>query len=570
MYIDDFLIRVEEKAGKSPKRMGSGYSCCCPAHEDKNPSLSVSEASDGRILLKCHAGCSADEICAALDVRVSDLFPEPKEEYQRERQEEYIYTDEDGTPLYKKVRAYPKKFFVQSFEKPGQWVKGLKSERRVLYRLPELIAAREEGESIFVVEGEKDAERLRACKLVATTPIEGAGSGLRAEYGKQLKGADVVLLFDEDKAGHQRRDQWLKLLNGVAARVRVVKLPGIEYQEKSGEDVSDWLRKGHSVDELLKLVEKTAPYSGEPKKGLVVLNLQEFLSQEIPEREMILAPIIPEQGLAMLYSKRGVGKTFLSLAIGYAVASGTQLMRWKCMRSVPVLYVDGEMPASMMQERLTNLVVGAQLEMPDPSYFRIITPDLQEGGIPDISTLEGQQLIESVIGEAKLVILDNLSTLAPSYQENESDAWAPIQGWGLQLRRRGISLLLVHHAGKSGSQRGTSRREDVLDTVIKLKHAEGYSASEGAAFEVHIEKARGFFGDDAEPFVATLITNQIGALEWSETDFKDDDYDEVVEEIRAGASFRNVAKKLEITKSRVEGIVKKARSRGDLAEASNA
>ena len=566
MYIDDFLRRVEEKAGKSPKRMGSSYSCCCPAHEDRNPSLSVSEASDGRILLKCHAGCSADEICAALDVSVSDLFSESREEYQRERQEEYIYADKNGTPLYKKVRVYPKKFFIQSFEGPGKWVKGLKSDKRVLYRLSELTDARDKGETIFVVEGEKDAERLRADKFVATTPIEGAGSGLRTEYGEQLKGADVVLLFDEDKAGHQRRDQWLKLLNGVAARVRVVKLPGLEYQEKGGEDVSDWLRKGHTIDELLKLVEKTAPYSGELKKGLIALNLQEFLSKEIPEREMILAPIIPEQGLAMLYSKRGVGKTFLSLAIGYAIAAGIPLMRWKCMKSVPVLYVDGEMPASLMQERITKLVGGTGVKLPDPSYFRLVTPDIQEEGIPDISTAEGQQLIESVIGDAKVVILDNLSTLAPSVQENESDAWAPVQCWVLQLRKRGIGVLLVHHAGKSGKQRGTSRREDILDTVILLKHAEGYSASEGAAFEVHIEKARGFFGKEAKAFLVTLDTLCDGNLSWSEAELKEEYYNEVVEGTQAGKTISSLANDLQITRYRVDKTIKEARERGDLPE----
>ncbi|MCB1119420.1 MAG: AAA family ATPase [Chlamydiia bacterium] len=420
------------------------------------------------------------------------------------------------------------------------------------------------------MEGEKDVERLRERGLVATTPIEGAGSGLRSEYCEQLQGADIVLLYDEDKAGHQRRDQWLKLLNGIVNRIRVVKLPGLEYQEKGGEDVSDWLRKGHTVDELLKLVEETDPHFGELEKGLVALNLQEFLSKKIPEREMILAPIIPKQGLAMLYSKRGVGKTFLSLAIGYAVATGISLLRWECMKSVPVLYVDGEMPASMMQERLKGLVDGKWVEMQEPSNFRIVTPDLQEGGIPDISTIEGQQLIESVIGDAKLVILDNLSTLAPRLQENESDAWAPIQGWSLQLRRRGISLLMVHHAGKSGNQRGTSRREDILDTVINLKHAVGYSASEGATFEIHIEKARGFFGDDADPFVAKLVSSQSGALEWSESDYKEDDYDEIVEEIRAGNSYRRIAEKLNITRSKVEATVRKARIRGDLTEDNNA
>lgn len=570
MYIEDFLRKIQEKTGKSSKWMGDGFSCCCPAHNDSRPSLSVSNASDGKILLKCYAGCGVEEICAALDLGVADLFPGPKEAPQRVWQDEYIFTNEDGVPLYKKVRVCPKKFFILSCDGKGHWERGFKSGKRVLYRLPEVIATREKGHLIFLVEGEKDADRLCAEGMTATTPIEGAGSNLRAEYAEQLKGADVVLLFDEDKAGYQRRDQWLKLLYGIALKVRVVKLPGIEYQEKGGDDVSDWLRKGHAVDELLKLVEKTAAFSfpESKKERLVALDLQEFLNKEIPERKMILSPIIPEQGLVMLYSKRGVGKTFLSLAIGYAVAAGIPLLRWQSMKSVPVLYVDGEMPASLMQERIAKLIEGAEVKLSDPSYFRLVTPDMQEEGIPDISTPEGQQLIESVIGDAKLVIFDNLSTLAPSVQENESDAWAPIQCWGLQLRKRGISVLFVHHAGKSGKQRGTSRREDILDTVVLLRYAEGYSPAEGAAFEVHIEKARGFFGDDAEPFLARLEVNDNGVLSWSETTFQEDFYDEVVKGTRSGKSLRILAKELEITKSKVEKIVKTAREHGDLPEVS--
>src|SRR5690606_30985474 len=116
--------------------------------------------------------------------------------------------------------------------------------------------------------------------------------------------------------------------------------------------------------------------------------------------QMILDPIIPSQGLVLLYSKRGVGKTFLSLAIGYAVAAGATILRWKCKKPVKVLYVDGEMPASLMQERISKLIAGAGIQLQDPSYFRLITPDLQKEGIPDISTSHGQSFIEEALGGA--------------------------------------------------------------------------------------------------------------------------------------------------------------------------
>jgi putative DNA primase/helicase len=76
-----------------------------------------------------------------------------------------------------------------------------------------------------------------------------------------------------------------------------------------------------------------------------------------------------------------------------------------------------------------------------------------------------------------------------------SDSWLPMQNWLLRLRRKGIAVLLIHHAGVNGRQRGTSRREDALDAVIGLRRPEDYSAEQGARFEVQIEKARTLVGD---------------------------------------------------------------------------
>jgi len=566
MYIDEFLQHVEAKVGSRAKRVGQGYRVCCPAHDDKNPSLSINRATDGKILLKCFAGCNPEAICGALGLEMTSLFPE----HQKSEDTEYVYHSKDGKPLYKKVRTQDKQFYIFSYSSSGEWVKGLKSKSRVMYNLPQVLEAKASGAWVFLVEGEKDADRLSTQGLVATTPIEGAGSRLHQEYVGQLEGCNVVLLYDEDTAGYKRRDQWKDLLQDKVAAIKVVKLPGLEYRESSGADISDWLRDGHTTDELLELVQQTADFDfthPDSSKGLKALNIQEFLSVAIPERKMILDPIIPSQGLSLLYSKRGVGKTFLSLAIGYAVASGVSFLRWKSVAPVKVLYVDGEMPANLMQERIDKLVKGFGVDLHDPSYFRLITPDLQEEGIADISTEYGQMLLEKAIGQdTGLLILDNLSTLAPSMQENEADAWAPIQTWILKLRKMGLSVLLVHHAGKSGRQRGTSRREDALDSVIMLKHSDSYGLSEGASFEVHIEKARGFFGEDAEPFIASLESDDRGVLRWTAKAFQDDLYDEVIEGVNAGKSYRQLAKELEVSKGKIEGLVKKAREKGDLPE----
>ena len=97
-------------------------------------------------------------------------------------------------------------------------------------------------------------------------------------------------------------------------------------------------------------------------------------------------------------------------------------------------------------------------------------------------------------------------------KENEGEGWLPVQDWALDLRRRGISVLFVHHAGKAGAQRGTSRREDLLDSVVTLKHPADYNPSEGLRCDVHYEKARGFYGDEALPFEVKLQKGKGGEL----------------------------------------------------------
>lgn len=164
-----------------------------------------------------------------------------------------------------------------------------------------------------------------------------------------------------------------------------------------------------------------------------------------------------------------------------------------------VLYIDGEMPLTSSRERICDIVAGTKIDHPLET-LKIITADLQDRSLPDLSTIEGQDQIEPYLDGVSLLVLDNLSALVRAVKENEGEGWLPIQDWALDLRRRGTSILFVHHAGKGGLSGGTSRREDLLDSVVTLKNPSGYVASEGLRCEVLFEKARGFYGDDAKPF----------------------------------------------------------------------
>jgi putative DNA primase/helicase len=182
------------------------------------------------------------------------------------------------------------------------------------------------------------------------------------------------------------------------------------------------------------------------------VGFNDFPSLDIPPREMLLNPILPERSLAMLYAPRGVGKTLLSLSIGLAVASGTSLLHWFAPRQRRVLYVDGEMPLVSLQERLRAISRGLGCNIPNDG-FRILAADQTENGI-SLGTEQGQSELEPLLHDTDLLILDNLSTLCTSGSESASDAWVPMQNWMLKLRRQGVAVLLIHHAGTNGRQRG--------------------------------------------------------------------------------------------------------------------
>jgi putative DNA primase/helicase len=122
----------------------------------------------------------------------------------------------------------------------------------------------------------------------------------------------------------------------------------------------------------------------------------------------------------------------------------------------------------------------------------------------------------------------------------------------------------VHHAGKGGQQRGSSRREDILDTVIALRRPSDYVPTEGARFEVHIEKGRGIFGDEAKPFEAKLEVRD-GAAQWTMRDLADVDMQRVIDLAREGLSVRDISDETGLSKSTVQRLKIKAVEAGLVA-----
>lgn len=433
---------------------------------------------------------------------------------------------------------------------------------RPLYRLPDILARPDAG--VLVCEGEKaaDAGTKLFPEFVATTPPHGSKSPHKADW-VPLHGRHVVVWPDNDEAGAKYAETVSRLCkDSGAASVAIVPVPS-NFPPKW--DLADPLPEGWTLVHLRGLLDNARPLEPKDNRRLRAVDIGAFLSMDIPLREMVLAPVLPSQGLVMLYAARGVGKTFVGLGMAYAVATGGAFFRWQAPAPRRVLYIDGEMPGRAMQERLAQIVQGTDKEPPSTDYLRIITPDLQkeEDGIPDISSTKGQTAIEEHLEGVSLVIVDNLSTLCRYGRENEAESWEPMQEWLLSLRRRGIAVLLVHHAGKGGNQRGTSKREDCLDTVICLRRPPDYRAEDGARFEVHLEKARGVIGEDAKPFEARLEVRDNAAV-WTTRDIEDRELEQVIELTRAGDTVRDIQEETGISKSKVNRLQRRARDEGRL------
>ncbi|WP_300554323.1 AAA family ATPase [Desulfovibrio sp.] len=295
---------------------------------------------------------------------------------------------------------------------------------------------------------------------------------------------------------------------------------------------------------------------------LKAISMEEFLLSTLPERDYLLHPVIPEQGIVMLVAKRGIGKTFTALHMSLSVAGGLSLFNWHAPKARRVLYVDGEMPAISMQERLAALATGMAAPPHAMQNFSIITPDIQSRPMPDLATTYGQQALEPILAGVDVLVLDNLATLCRTGKENESQSWTPMQTWLLDLRRRGMAVLLVHHAGKSGDQRGTSAREDIMDTVISLRRPTTYSVAEGARFEVHLTKARGIVGEVAMPFEVHL-RSEGNQLIWDVNELVNVQAEQLKQLLAEGFSIRDCADEMGVSKSVVHRLKKKLEEGGD-------
>lgn len=238
MQIGDILNKLQKVKLQADK----SYLSLCPGHADKKTlSLHISQADD-RVLLKCFAGCETESICSALGLELSDLFNDTKPDTaERKIIATYTYEDEQGDELYQVIRFDPKGFSQRHKNGGGEYVWKMDGVRRVLYHLKDVLAATG---TVYVVEGEKDADNLIKAGYVATTSPGGAGAW-KAEYAEYLQGKEVVIIPDKDKAGY---GYGRAIRDSLKVAPKCIILPG------DGKDVSDWL-KSNRPEQLQTLIQ---------------------------------------------------------------------------------------------------------------------------------------------------------------------------------------------------------------------------------------------------------------------------------------------------------------------------
>jgi putative DNA primase/helicase len=225
------------------------------------------------------------------------------------------------------------------------------------------------------------------------------------------------------------------------------------------------------VREKLDKILSQIPVAGTETNWLATIDKATVTSSELRQlrlkpRRKLLGDWFCEGDLGFIFAFRGVGKTWLALGIARALSEGGKLGEWPAHDRVKVLYLDGEMPPDLMRERDKGL----EGNTADVEFLNHEILFERTGRVLNITKPEVQAAITDrcVKTGVKVLILDNLSTLASGMRENEADSWELVNNWLLDLRRRKIAVVIVHHAGRSGEMRGTSKREHNVFWIIAL------------------------------------------------------------------------------------------------------
>lgn len=428
---------------------------------------------------------------------------------------EYNYTDAAGALLYQVLRYEPKAFRQRAPDVFGEWIWKL-DDRRVVYRLPELLKYPDA--TVFVCEGEKDADRVAALGHCATTVAAGKWTD---ECIEVLAGRDCIVLEDNDDKGRQRALEAAQRLHGVAKTVRIVSLPNLP--DKG--DVSDWLDADpRRADRLIDVcfdapiwaphseTENEPPPDSEPKAKFnldgIPLHIDDWLKRDLPRPDKLIGEWLTSTSRAILNAETGLGKTNFGMALGGHGSAGVDFLHWRVERPIRVLYVDGEMSNRLLKLRAADVV--RRLSAHPKGLHLLSRQDAPE--MPPLNTEAGAAFIHEVIdriGGIDMIELDNIMSLISGSMKDE-EAWQQTLPLIDSLTRRCIGQIWIHHTGYDTSHGyGTKTREWQMDTVLIGTAAK--RADTDVSFTIEFPKARERTPEtrrDFEPATIALINDK--------------------------------------------------------------
>lgn len=474
MNLETLLTQLD---GVSPTT--TGYLARCPAHVDRRASLSVGEGTDGKLLVKCFAGCETEQVVQALGRSMKDLFadtggPDPEPRIVKT----YDYRDETGTLLYQVVRWEPKDFRPRRPDGQGGWVRNLNGVKRVPYRLNDLVKAKPK--VLYVVEGEKDVDRLWNLGLPATCNASGAGKWSE-EYGdllvKLLGAVKVVILADNDEPGSKHALQVARSFWNKAEAVKLLlALPGVPAKG----DVSDFLVT-HSKEDLTALVKATPTLtleelerlegthkqkSSDSERGLPLTRLGDLLAEPEEDVSWLVEERLPSGGLSIMAAKPKAGKSTTARCLALAVAQGKDWLGFRTHQG-PVFYLALEEKRAEVRRHFEAM--GATGD--DPLYV-FIEPSPADG----LAQLRKAAEMHKPV----LIVVDPLFRFVRVKDGNDyAQVTQALEPLLTLARQTGSHVLLVHHSSKKGSGDGDGILGSTaifgsVDTALLLKRSEKY------------------------------------------------------------------------------------------------
>ncbi len=443
------------------KGNGSGHMARCPAHEDRNPSLSVREGDDGRALISCFAGCSTEAVVGALGLEMKDLFPRSRNGHgwSKESTASWEIRDAEGTlqAIHVRFERDGGKECLWKLPDSGGW--GL--EGRKLATLP-LYRSEHAGEwpqdmPCVVVEGEKAADALARVHPATLGTVTGAQGTPGTEPLEVLRGRRVVLWSDNDAAGRAHMEHVAEALRGVAAEVRIYEWKDAPPKGDAADHPATLGRSHSDVEELLN--EMAAAPLMETSSGCIdegpfkrrTFTAADLLKRDLPPIKWAVPGLVPE-GVTLLAGKPKLGKSWMAFGLAVAVATGGVALGAQKVEQGTCLYLALEDNQRRLQKRLRKLIVDD--EAPKKLHIATDWPKLDAGGLEYLEEwLKANE-------DARLIIVDTLAKVRPRsrgqhlYQED----YAAIEGLAGLAGRYGVAIVVVHHLRKMDS-------DDPLDAV---------------------------------------------------------------------------------------------------------